>query len=192
MKAFLETERLILRPFTEDDVDNLFALDSDPDVVKFATMTGKPTEYTVIKKEILPRFIRYHEVFGNYSYWAVIEKSSQEFIGWIHFRPNLENPAAPNIEEIELGYRFKKSTWGKGYATEGARELICKGFTEWNVKRVIATALVENIGSVRVMEKVGLKFEKYYIESRYQAGNQQAVKYSCDLEDFLGGVEGKI
>ena len=62
--------------------------------------------------------------------------------------------AAPG--EVELGYRLRKSAWGKGYATEGSRALICKGFTEFGVQRVVAEAMAVNLASRRVMEKAGL------------------------------------
>ncbi|MBD2384336.1 GNAT family N-acetyltransferase [Cylindrospermum sp. FACHB-282] len=184
MKIFLETERLIFRQFTENDLDNLFELNNDPDVVRFANLTGKPTEYEDIKQQVLPRFLKYYNLYDSYGIWAAIEKSSKNFIGWFHFRPNLENTAIDNPEEIELGYRLRKSAWGKGYATEGSRELILKGFSELKIQCVVATALVANVASIRVMEKAGLKFERYFLETRFIGGNQEAVKYSLDQAQF--------
>ncbi len=83
--------------------------------------------------------------------------------------------------EIELGYRLRKAYWGKGYATEGSRSLILKGFCELDTQRIFATALVANTASIRVMEKVGLKFEKRFID---QETNQEAVKYALNKDEF--------
>jgi RimJ/RimL family protein N-acetyltransferase len=123
MHVFLETDRLVLRRFTEADVDNLVDLDSDPEVMRYLT-GGRATPREVVQNEVLPRLLSYHERFGGYGFWAAIEKSSGEFLGWFHFRPPLKGARAG---EIELGYRLRRSAWGKGYATEGSRALIHKG-----------------------------------------------------------------
>ena len=86
MQVFLETERLLLRRFTEADVDNLSDLDSDPEVMRFIN-GGTPTPREVIESDILPRYLRYYERFAGYGYWAAIEKATGEFLGWFHFRP---------------------------------------------------------------------------------------------------------
>ncbi len=151
MQVFLETERLELRRFTEDDVDNLFGLDSDPEVMRFINH-GKPTPREVVQNDILPRFLSYYERFAGFGFWAVIEKSSGEFLGWFHFR----SPEGSPPDEIELGYRLRKAAWGKGYGTEGSRALIRKGFTELGVRRVVASTYQDNVASQRVMEKAGL------------------------------------
>ena len=64
--------------------------------------------------------------------------------------------------EVELGYRLRKSAWGKGYATEGSRALIRKGFTEFGVQRVTAEAMAVNQASRRVMEKAGLRLVRAF------------------------------
>jgi RimJ/RimL family protein N-acetyltransferase len=153
---FLETERLVLRRFTEDDVDNLVELDSDPDVMHFIN-GGRPTPRDEIENEVLPMFLDYYERFAGYGFWAAVEKSTGEFVGWFHFRPEGANPG-----EVELGYRLRRSAWGKGYATEGSRALIHKGFADFGVQRVFAGTMVVNVASRRVMEKAGLKFVRTF------------------------------
>jgi RimJ/RimL family protein N-acetyltransferase len=157
MQVFLETERLLLRRFTEDDVENLFALDSDPEVMRFLT-GGRVTPRDVIENETLPRFLQYYEPFTGFGFWAAIEKSSGDFLGWFHFRP----PEGSPPDNVELGYRLRQSAWGKGYATEGSRALIRKGFTELGARRVCAGTMAVNLGSRRVMEKAGLSFVRTY------------------------------
>jgi len=151
MQVFCETQRLVLRRFTMADVDDLVRLDADPDVMHFIT-GGVPTAREEIEKEILPAFLAYYERFEGYGCWAAIEKPTGQFLGWFHFRPR----EGASLDEAELGYRLRKSAWGKGYATEGSRALIRKGFTEFGVRRVVAETMAVNLASRRVMEKAGL------------------------------------
>ncbi len=157
MRIFLETERLVLRQFTVDDVENLVELDSDPDVMHFIT-GGRPTPRREIETDVLPGFLDYYERFDGYGFWAAMEKSSGRFVGWFHFRP----AKAAQPDEVELGYRLHRSVWGKGYATEGSRALIHKGFAELGVRRVVAFTMVVHVASRRVMEKAGLRLVRTF------------------------------
>jgi RimJ/RimL family protein N-acetyltransferase len=174
MQVFLETERLVLRRFTTGDADHLVDLDADPDVMRYVT-GGVPTSREKIETEVLPAFLGYYERYEGYGFWAVIEKATGEFLGWFHFRPRRD--AAPG--EVELGYRLRRSAWGKGYATEGSRALIRKGFTELGVQRVFAEAMAVNTASRRVMEKAGLKLVRTF---------HQPWPYPIEGDQF-GGVE---
>ncbi|MGH3144779.1 MAG: GNAT family N-acetyltransferase [Rubrobacter sp.] len=157
MRVFLETERLVLRRFTEADVDYLFDLDGDPDVMRFLN-GGKPTPREVIQAETLPRFLRSYERFEGLGVWAAVERSTGEFLGWFAFHP----PEGGYPGEVELGYRLRRSAWGKGYATEGSRALIRKGFTELGVQRVVAETMTVNTASRRAMEKAGLRYVRTF------------------------------
>src|SRR5919198_5881762 len=157
MQVVLETDRLVLRRLTEADVDNLYDLDSDPAVMRFLN-GGTPTPRDVIQREILPRYLRYYDRFEGYGFWAAIEKASGAFLGWFALHP-MESSDPDNVA---LGYRLRKSAWGKGYATEGARALIRKGFTELGVRRVVASAYQDNLASRRVMEKAGLRLVRTF------------------------------
>ena len=192
MKVFLVTERLILRQFTENDADNLFELDSNIEVIRFANLGvikgGNPidTDYETIINQTLPKFISYYQKYEGYGFWAAIEKSSNEFIGWFQFRPALDsqfnvNSGLYNDNDIELGYRLRQPVWGKGYATEASRALISKGFCELGTCRVVSSALAANKASIRVMEKAGLKFERKFIHPEIEP---EVVKYSLDKNEF--------
>jgi RimJ/RimL family protein N-acetyltransferase len=157
MQVFLDTERLILRRFTEADVENLVELDSDPEVMRYLN-GGMATPREVVEQSILPRFLSYYERYGSFGVWAAVEKSSGEFIGWFGFRPHDES----RCDEVELGYRLRRLAWGQGYATEGARALIHKGFTELGVQRVTANTYEHNTSSRRVMEKAGMALVRRY------------------------------
>ena len=86
MQVFLETERLVLRRFTEDDVDLLVELDADPEVMRYIN-GGEPTSRAEVVDEVLPAFLDYYKRYPGYGFWAAIEKSTGEFLGWFHFRP---------------------------------------------------------------------------------------------------------
>jgi RimJ/RimL family protein N-acetyltransferase len=160
MQVFLETQRLVLRRFSMADADNLVSLDADPDVMRFVT-GGIPTSRDEIENDFLPAFLAYYDRYEGYGFWAVIDKVTGEFLGWFHFRPRPD--AAPG--EVELGYRLRKLAWGQGYATEGSRALISKGFTEFGVQRVTAETMAVNVASRRVMEKAGLRLVRTFHQS---------------------------
>ena len=184
---FLETERLTLRRFTVDDLDNLVALDGDPEVMRFLT-GGRATSREELETDFLPAFLSYYERFDGYGFWAAIEKSSGEFLGWFHFRPPPDAPA----DEPELGYRLRKTAWGKGYATEGSRALIHKGFTEFGVRRVTASTMSVNKASRGVMEKSGLSYVRTFFQDwpdAIEGAEHGDVEYALTREDWLLRVE---
>ncbi|HYT52205.1 MAG TPA: GNAT family N-acetyltransferase [Gaiellaceae bacterium] len=153
-EAPLETERLTLRHFTPDDVENLVELDGDPEVMRYIN-GGRATPREEIEREILPAFLRRSDGYG---FWAAVEKATGEFLGWFHLRPRADGAA----DEPELGYRLRRSAWGKGYATEGSRALIDKAFTDLGAQRVWAETMVVHTASHRVMEKAGLRYVRTF------------------------------
>jgi RimJ/RimL family protein N-acetyltransferase len=182
MRVFLETERLLLRRFTDSDVDNLFELDGDPEVMRFIN-GGKPTPHDKIRDDTLPRFLRSYERFEGLGVWATIERSTGEFLGWFEFYPWKD--AGP--EEVELGYRLRRSAWGKGYATEGSRALIQKGFAELGVRRVVAETMTVNTASRRVMEKAGLRYIRTFHQEwpdRIEGDEHGDVEYALTRADW--------
>lgn len=182
MESFLETDRLLLRRFTPHDVDNLVELDSDPEVMRFIN-GGRPTPREEIEDDVLPAFLAYYERFASYGFWAAEEKATGEFLGWFHFRPAKGAPPG----EIELGYRLRKAAWGKGYATEGSRALIEKGFTDLRVERVVANTMVVNVASRHVMEKAGLKFVRIFYQEwpdKIEGDEEGDVEYALLRSDW--------
>jgi RimJ/RimL family protein N-acetyltransferase len=189
MRVFLETDRLVLRRFTAADADNLVDLDADPDVMRFVT-GGIPTSREEIQNEVLPAFLAYYQRYEGCGFWAAIEKATGEFLGWFHFRPRPD--AAPG--EVELGYRLRKSAWGRGYATEGSRALIRRGFTVSDVQRVTAEAMAVNQASRRVMEKAGLKLVRTFhkpwpfpIDGNESGGVEYALDKTGWQQDIAAG-----
>ncbi len=156
MDVYLETERMVLRRFTADDLELIMALDSDPEVKRYID-GGVPVD-RVESQEMLDWWLAYYERGDAYGFWAAIERSTGEFLGWFHFRPG--EGAGPL--EPELGYRLRHGSWGRGFGTEGSRALIHKGFIELGADRVYATTMAVNIGSRRVMEKAGMRFVRTF------------------------------
>ncbi len=177
MSIYLETPRLSLRTFTADDVDLLVDLDSDPEVMRYIN-GGIASDPDEIRETVLPRWLAFYDRDDRFGYWAAIEKKTREFIGWFHLRPD------ESSGDIELGYRIKRSFWGMGYATEGARSIVHKGFRELGVRRIVAHAIAKNIASIRVLEKVGLRFERHYVEERFAGQDKRAARYALDIDEF--------
>jgi [ribosomal protein S5]-alanine N-acetyltransferase len=167
MNIFLETDRLILRNLTQDDVDNLVSLDSNPEVMRFIN-GGIATTREAISNEFLPYATGYYHKSSDLGFWAIVERQSQDFIGWIFLRPEIDfkllqqlNLAEPGA--VELGYRLRQQSWNKGYTTEVAQALISKSFTGSDINKIVAWALIQNKASTRVMAKVGLKLQQEYL-----------------------------
>jgi RimJ/RimL family protein N-acetyltransferase len=181
--VFLETDRLVLRRFTMDDIDNLVDLDADPEVMRFVN-GGVRTSREEIVAEFLPAFLGYYQRYPGYGFWAALDRSAGDFLGWFHFRPR----ATAAAEEPELGYRLRRPSWGKGYATEGSRALIRKGFTELGVQRVTAEAAAANTASRRVMEKAGLTLTRTFRHSWPSAVDDrddfESVEYALRRVDW--------
>jgi RimJ/RimL family protein N-acetyltransferase len=181
--VFCETERLVLRRFTEADVDALESLDADPAVMRFLN-GGRPTPREQIRDEVLPRFMSHYDRYPGFGVWAAMDHSTGWFLGWFALRP--PEGAEPGV--VELGYRLRRSAWGRGYATEGSRALIRKGFIEYGARRVIAQTMTVNMASRRVMEKCGLTYVRTFFEEWPEAieGTEQGdVEYALDRTNFV-------
>ncbi|SDY96137.1 Protein N-acetyltransferase, RimJ/RimL family [Micromonospora pattaloongensis] len=183
MHVFLETERLTLRRFTEADLDNLVALDADPEVMRYLT-GGVPTPPEVIATRTLPRMLDYHRRFDNHGYWAAIDTSSGQFLGWFELRPGDDG----RTDELELGYRLRRAAWGRGYATEGSRALLRRAFTELDAQRVYAQTMTVNVRSRRVMEKAGLTLVRTFHRDwpdPIDGAEHGEVEYALHRADWL-------
>ena len=182
MLTFLATERLLLRQFTADDAGILVELDSDPRVMRYIT-GGTPTSREEIQGDVLPAFLDYYRRFPGYGFWAALEKTTGEFLGWFHFRSGPDDPQ----DQPELGYRLRREAWGGGVATEGSRALIAKGFTEFGVQRVVASTMAVNTASRRVMEKSGMRLARAFVAGWPVsiAGDEHGdVEYAITLDEW--------
>ena len=166
----IETERLILSPFERSDLDGLFALNSDPEVMRYIG-EGR----TLSREETLERLISIigHWEDHGFGLWSATHKERNEFIGFCGLM-HLDN-----TPEIEVGYRLAKSYWRMGLATESARASLCYGFDQLKLDRIVAVAQPENIASQRVLEKIGLRYEK---DARYY--NTDVKYYAITRNDY--------
>lgn len=154
----IETPRLILRELRGSDDIAMFELDSNPEVHKY--LGNQP--YTSIEqsRENITSVCRQYAEHGI-GRWAVIEKSTNTFIGWSGLK-YLTEPVNNHSNIYNVGYRLLEKYWGKGYATESALAAIDYGFTILKAKEIFAAANVENVTSIKALQKCGLKFIEHF------------------------------
>ncbi len=182
MHVILETPRLVIRRFTEDDVDNLFRLNSDPAVMRYLT-GGRPTPREEIRDQIIPFHLAVYDRLDRLGTWAAESTASGEFLGWFHFRPGPDG----DVTNIDLGYRLRRSAWNKGYATEGSRALIRMGFAELGVDRVFGHTMAVNTASRRVLEKCGLALVRtvpYQGDDEIEGAEHGEVEYALTRSEW--------
>ncbi|HVE57461.1 MAG TPA: GNAT family N-acetyltransferase [Pyrinomonadaceae bacterium] len=167
----LETERLIIRQFTFDDLDCLIELRSDEEVIKYIGKRKMQNPEAIEKR--LRFYIDCYAKFG-YGMCAMIWKETGEMIGWSGLQP-LEETG-----ETEVGYGMIKRFWGKGIGYECARAWLEYGFETAGAQRIVAVAAPENKGSWRIMEKCGMKYER--TDKHY---GMECVFYGISKEEFL-------
>lgn len=182
--ALLSTSRLRLRPFAHTDVDLLHGLDSDREVMRFISK-GQSTPRDVIAQKVLPRWLEWYAHPRPYGYWAVETLLGGQFVGWVHLRTDRISPP-----ELELGYRFMRSVWGQGFATECGRALIETAFASGLCECVSARTLKLNQASQRVMMKCGLAFCEGFTFSSdllpdWTEEERSAVKFGVSRQEWL-------
>ncbi len=163
MKIILETNRLYLREFIASDGFHFYHLNNDEDVIKY---TGNKAFKSLEEAMI---FIKNYSDYkrNGYGRWAVCLKDTNEFLGWCGLK--FEEDKA----EIDLGYRFYKKYWGKGFATESAKACVNYGFSKLNMNEIVGRATIENKTSIEVLKKCNFKFEKQFVYL-----NQPSVLYT--------------
>ena len=149
MQVIFDTPRLLLRRFTEADVPLLLELNSDPEVLTYLhepMLENEEHALQILQTIILPQYEK------NLGRLAVHVKETNEFIGWCGLK------AIPELNEIDLGYRFMKKAWGKGYATECASHTLDYGFNKLGLDKITGRAHIHNLASCRILEKIGMTF----------------------------------
>ncbi len=181
MDVYLETERMLLRRFTADDLALIIALDSDPGVKRYID-DDAPVDHDELV-EMLDWWMGYYERTVGYGFWAAIEKDTGEFLGWFHLRPDEgDGPLEP-----ELGYRLHRAAWGRGLGTEGSLALVDHAFAVLGAEEVHASTMAVNIGSWRVMEKAGMRLVRRFRLDWpvYVPGEEEGdVQYAITREEW--------
>jgi RimJ/RimL family protein N-acetyltransferase len=153
MAVILETKRLLLRHLALSDLDDLFALYSDPDVVRYIPDAPRTLDET---REDLEWFMNGHPKFPELGLWGTIHKETAQFIG----RCGLLPWKIDGRDEVEVAFALSKAYWGQGLATEVAQALVRYGFEHLRLSRLICVIERENQASIRVASKIGMTFEK--------------------------------
>lgn len=144
-----ETERLILRRMTLDDVVPVFRTTGDPEVMRY--YSSGPDATLEIARSRVQEVVDHWEKYG-YGDWVVIEKSTNAIIGYSGLL------FADYLQAMTLGYGFERASWGKGFATEAAKAVIHEAFTVVNLPRLIATVDPRNLASMHVLRKCGFVY----------------------------------
>lgn len=144
-----ETERLSLRELNIADAENLYALNLDPEVTKY---TGDPAFRNIAEaRSFLENYDQYKK-FG-FGRWAVVEKDSGAFLGWCGLK--FDTTTGQN----DVGFRFFKNSWNRGFATESAKRCLEIGFERFEMKTILGRAMKENTASIKVLEKIGMVYD---------------------------------
>ena len=183
MKFYLETERLIIREIQENDVDGMFELDSNKQVHLY--LGNKPIK-TIKDAEKNIAIIRNQYKERGIGRFATIEKTTGKFIGWSGLKLNVgENEALNGFQDfIDIGYRFIPKYWKKGYGLEAALVCLNYGFKIMNYETIYGAADVKNIGSNKILQKIGLQFVN---EFNYQYKDKNTVRvnwYELKKENY--------
>ena len=150
MKVILETDRLLLRQYVEEDAEAFFKLNSDPEVLRFVP-DKRLLNVEQARQILIDHPIADYRKYG-FGRGACILKSTGEQIGFAGLK-YLEE-----LGEVDVAYRLMPVYWGQGLATEAAIASVRFGFADLDLKRIIGLVMPENIASVRVLEKTGLRF----------------------------------
>lgn len=156
----LHTERLFLRRLTAEHLPDLVELDSDPEVMRYIS-GGEANSRERYETELLPRMTAWDD--QPYGFLAAYEHAAPTtFVGWFHLRPTV----TPGETMLELGYRLRRSAWGRGLATEGGRALVRYAFEELDQAAVDACADPRNAASIHVLKKCGMGFAGTFVHPR--------------------------
>lgn len=185
MKYIISTERLGLREWTGADIDPCVAMNMDQEVMKYFPAIMNEEETRAMLKRIHTRFSE-----SGFGFYAVEKKSNNEFIGFTGFGiPAFESFFTPCIE---IGWRFKKEAWGRGYATEAANACLKYGFKTLLFDRIVSFTSVLNTNSERVMQKIGMKkigeFDHPFIEKDNRLCRH--VVYEIKNEEVVDKLKG--
>ena len=137
MRIVVETERLILRELEFTDEDDLFEMDSDPEVHLF--IENNPVKSIDEITKVIEMLKKQYKENGI-ARWAVVDKLTNECIGWSGLK-YFNQPLNKHNNFYELGYRFKKKHWGKGFATESSIAILDYGFSKLQNKNILSAAI---------------------------------------------------
>ncbi|MDO6448413.1 GNAT family protein [Oceanobacillus profundus] len=173
----IETERLILRKITKPDVPDMYAYCSDPEVTRFVTWNP---HQSLADTEAFVEFILNNYKKKSLAPWGMEYKKTGKIIGTVDLAS-----WNPTHQSAEIAYCIHQDYWGCGLTTEAAKSVIAFGFSNMDLIRIQARCFVANIGSERVMEKLGMTFEGIVRKGMLVKGKHEDLKlYSILKEEF--------
>lgn len=178
------SSRLCFRLMSLQDADLLFEVDQDETVMRFIN-GGICTSRQTIEQVMLPRMAKYRDPVKGFGIWQVRRQVDNVFLGWVLIRPVGFNTANPSEQDVEIGWRFKRAFWGRGFASEAALS-IAKAVlaNHLEVLTLSAIAMPENSGSIGVMQKLGMRFIKRFIHQD-AIGDVDAVLYQVMVKELF-------
>ena len=148
----IETERLYLKEFSLADAESMFALNLEPEVLKY---TGDSAFISVEEARDFIENYKQYQLYG-FGRWSAFIKDNGEYIGWCGLKYSEDK------NECDVGFRFFKKHWKKGFATESAIACVNFGFEKLQIDKIVGRAMSANFASVKVLEKIGMKFTKEF------------------------------
>ena len=185
MSKIIETDRLILRTWRDEDLESMLAINQDPKVMEyFPELQDLDTTKNFIDK------VNAHFENHGYSLYAAVRKDTNEFIGFIGLlMADFESHFTPTTE---IGWRLSSNHWGQGFATEGAKAVLDYAFRELKIPEIVSFTAAGNAKSIRVMQKIGLQhneaddFDHPKLDDTSPL--KQHVLYRLIKEDYLRGL----
>jgi len=169
MNIIAQTPRLIIREMTPEDAERVFDLNSDPEVIKY---TGDPPFKSVDEARSFLESYDHYRLHG-FGRWAVELKDDRAFVGWCGLK------YSSDLDEYDLGYRLMRHFWGQGFTTEAARACLELGFSRFNMPVIVGRTMPENLGSIRILEKLGMKYQHKAL-----CEGHDALIYTISAEDW--------
>jgi len=186
---YIETERLIIKPYSLEDHDDLYKIYSDEKVMAFIPEGVMSYEWV---KDLIKWMVEYcYEKntpeniikFGV----SVADKESKKVIGWCGLGSLDCNP-----EDVEIFYGLSSEYWGQGLATEAAKAMLQYGFEVIGLNRIIAVVKPDNIPSQKVIEKMGMKFEKILqVDDIQYSGYDGELYYALTKDEYNKCIKNK-
>ena len=181
MSIVIETPRLFLREWTDDDLPPFAALNADPEVMEHLPTTS-PAD-----SDAMAMRIRTLMAERGYGLWAVEVRSGAPFIGFVGLA--MQTFEAHFTPAVEIGWRLSRAHWGKGYAIEAARAAMRFGFETLRLEQIVSMTVPANVRSRRVMERLGMKRNERddFDHPKMPEGHRlrRHVLYRIDARDFL-------
>ena len=148
----LQTQRLILRDWQSSDLEPFAQMNADAEVMKYFPASLSRQE----SNQLVERIEDHHQIHG-FGLWAVEERSTGSFIGFVGL--NVPSFQAHFTPTVEVGWRLARPFWGQGYATEGARKAISYGLEIIRLSEIVSFTSQLNLRSIAVMKRLGMTYQ---------------------------------